>query len=339
MHIKKYIMASLVLMVLVGWYVYAYISHESIGLDFFGIHLPSLTLAIWVVVPMFLLFLTSVLHMSFYSFLGSIKLRRYNKDFDKILDAIVEAYLGKEDRKHIFKTSRYKLIGSLIDNATIFPHPNMADDVENDKVKEVITMINKIKDGEVVDLKKYALSKNNPLFIQNVKNSYKNKTITAEEILSNSKNYNEEICKYVYIDMAKKSSLKMIEQHNEFLTKEALFEIVIRINATEDTLEADNEAIITLLKKLELTTADYMKVSKLLSKSMSPDQRIKLFEILSEENDSLIEVYLYTLYDLGMLDLADEILRNSEETEHLIFKAYRALKNDNQNFTIDLFIS
>ena len=146
------------------------------------------------------------------------------------------------------------------------------------------------------------------------------------------------ICKYM-LSMAKKSSLKMIEQHNEFLTKEALFEIVIRINATEDTLEADNEAIITLLKKLELTTADYMKVSKLLSKSMSPDQRIKLFEILSEENDSLIEVYLYTLYDLGMLDLADEILRNSEETEHLIFKAYRALKNDNQNFTIDLFIS
>jgi len=339
MHIKKYIVASLSLMVLVGWYIYAYITHESMSIDFFGIHLPSLSVAMWVVIPMFALFLASFLHISFYSLLGSMKLRKYDKDFDKIIDAIVDAYLAKEDRNHSFKTSRYKLIGSLIDNATIFPHANMLDDIDNEKVNDVIKAINKIQNGEVVELKKYSLAKNNQLLIQNIKNNYKNGGITAQDILNNSKNYDDSICKFVYVDIAKTSPLKLIEEHKSFLTKEALFEIMNRVNASENTLEIANEDMIKLFDKLELTQKDYMKISKILSKSMSPDQRIKLFEILSENDESLLDVYLYTLYDLGMLELADEILRNSEETEYLNFKAYRALKNDNQNFSIDLFIS
>ena len=339
MHIKKYIGASIGLMVLVGWYIYAYITHESMSIDFFGIHLPSLSIAMWVVIPMMVLFIASFLHMSFYSFLGSMKLRRYNKDFDKIIDSIVDAYLAKEGRNHLFKTSRYKLIGSLIDNATIFPHANMIDNIDNEKINDVIKVINSIKNGEVVDLKKYALTKNNQLVIQNIKNNYKNDGITAQEILNNNKNYDDSICKFVYVDVAKNSPLKLIEEYDSFLTKEALFEVMHRINATENTLEITNENIIKLFDKLELSQKDYMEISKILSKSMSPDQRIKLFEILSEKDETLVEVYLYTLYDLGMLESADEILRNSEEAEYLNFKAYRALKKDNQNFSIDLFIS
>ena len=339
MHIKKYMVASLSLMVLVGWYIYAYITHESMSIDFFGIHLPSLSIAMWVVIPMLVLFIASFFHISFYSFLGSMKLRKYNKDFDKIIDAIVDAYLAKEDRNHSFKTARYKLIGSLIDNATIFPHANMIDDIDNEKVNDVIKVINNIKNGEVVDLKKYALAKDNQLVIQNIKNNYKNDGITAQEILNNNKNYDDSICKFVYVDIVKTSPLKLIEQYDSFLTKEALFELMHRINAIENTLEITNENIIKLFDKLELDQKDYMEISKILSKSMSPDQRIKLFEILSEKNESLVDVYLYTLYDLGMLEPADEILRNSEEAEYLNFKAYRALKKDNQNFNIDLFIS
>ncbi len=339
MHIKKYIVASSILMVLVGWYIYAYITHDTMSLELFGIHLPPLTIAVWIVVPMFILFIASLLHMTFYSFLGNMRLRKYDKDFDRVIDAIVDAYLGKEDRKHEFKTSRYKLIGSLIDNATIFPHQDISDEIDNDKVKDVIDTINKIKNGEVVDLKKYSLSNHNPLIVQNLKNSYKNGIITAEEILSNSENYDEDLCKFVYLDIAKNSSLKLIQQYSDFLTKEALFEIMNRINASENTLEMENDDIIALFDKLELNKDDYMKISKILAKSMSPDQRIKLFEVLSESNEIVLDVYLYTLYDLGMVELADEILRNSQEHEFLNFKAYRALKDDNQNFSIDLFIS
>lgn len=339
MNIKKYTVASFILMILVGWYIYAYITHESMSIDFFGIHLPSLSIAMWVVLPMLALFIASFFHMSFYSFLGSMRLRKYDKDFDKIIDAIVDAYLGKEDRKHFFKTPRYKLIGSLIDNATIFPHENISKDINNEKINEVIKVINKIKNGEVVELKKYALDKNNPLVIQNSRNSYKNKELSTDEILNNTQKYDKSLCEEVYIDIVKTFSLKSIEKYNQLLTKEALFEILKRINASEEPLEISNDVLMSFFELIDLNQKDYMEISKLLSKSMSPDQRIKLFEILSENKEYLLDVYLYTLYDLGMVEPADEILRNSEENEYLNFKAYRALKKDNQNFSIDLFVS
>ena len=92
MQIKRYTLASLILIVLVGWYVYAFVSQESVSIELFGIALPSLSIAMWVTLPVILLYFASVMHMSFYSFLGNMKLRKYEKDYEKIVDAIVDAY-------------------------------------------------------------------------------------------------------------------------------------------------------------------------------------------------------------------------------------------------------
>ncbi|MEA1956076.1 MAG: hypothetical protein U9N02_06240 [Campylobacterota bacterium] len=339
MHIKKYTVASLILIALVGWYIFAYITQETMSIDFFGIHTPSLSIALWVVLAMSSLYISSLVHMSFYSLLASLKLRKYEKDFEKIIDAIVDAYLAKKDRKHSFKTPRYKLIGSLIDYTTLSPDTELDVNMENEKIKDVIEAINKVKNGEVVDLKKYSLSKSNQLVVQNVKNSYINKNITADEILNNSQKYDTDLCKYIYEDIAKTLPLKSIEKYSSFLSKESLFSILARINSEENILEISNDALIALFDKLELEQKDFIEISRKLSKSMAPDQRMKLFEILSDKNEELIEVYLYTLFDLELLEPADEILRNSQENEYLNFKAYRALKEHNQNFNIDLFIS
>ena len=96
MYIKRYTIASLILIVLVGWYVYSFVTQDSISIEVFGIYLPSLSIAMWVTVPLILLYIASVFHMSFYSLLGSLKLRKYEKDYEKIVDAIIDAYLGKK---------------------------------------------------------------------------------------------------------------------------------------------------------------------------------------------------------------------------------------------------
>ena len=69
-----------------------------------------------------------------------------------------------------------------------------------------------------------------------------------------------------------------------------------------------------------------------------PEQRIKLFETLSNEKEEATDAYLFTLFDLEMLAPADEILESSQATEFVHFKAYRALKECNKNFNINLFI-
>lgn len=338
MYIKRYTIASLILIALVGWYVYAYVTQETIAIEVFGILLPSLSVAMWVIVPLFILYIASVLHMSFYSVLGGLKVRKYDKDYEKIIDAIVDAYLNKAVRNHSFKTPRYKLLGKLLDETTLFLKGDVAPETDNEKINAVIKTVDSIKNGEVVDLKAYSLLPSNPLAIQNERNRYKKGELSAEDVLSRSDKYAKELCEEVYTDFVKVCSVNSLEKYKEFLTKDSLLVILSRINADENNIEISNESLISLFANLDLGLEDFIEISMALSRGMIPEQRIKLFETLSSENEEVMDAYLYTLYDLEMLEPANEILDISQADEYQNFKAYRALKECNKHFCIKLFI-
>ena len=335
---KRYTIAAFVLMALVWLFVSNSVpgGSGSTSIDLFSIPLPSFSIAFWVVVPLFILYVASVAHFSFYSLLGNFKLRKYEKDYEKIIDSIADAYLSKENRNHSFKTDRYRLLGSLIDNTTLFPNTSIV--TTDAKISTILEVIEKIKNGEVVDLKSYALKSNNPLVTQNNRNRYKSGVLSAEDVLSHSSEYTNELCQEVYEELITNSPLYAIEQYKEFITKSSLYKILARINAPENTLEISNETIILLLEKLTLDTKEYINISLALSNNMIPEQRIKLFETLSVNNDEIMDAYLFTLFDLEMVSLANEILSISQQDEFIKFKAYAALKECNKNFNINLFI-
>lgn len=337
MHIKRYTIASFILIALIGLYVGAYISDETISINIFGVTLPSLSVAIWVMVPLVIFYIASLGHISFYSLLGSFKLRRYEKDYEKIIESIVDAYLGKKDRVHLFKTPRYKLLGTLLDNTALFPNNIDIESIENEKIKSTIKLIEDIKSGQVVELKKLSLPIDNALVIQNNRNKYKNGDLSAEDILSKPDKYDETFLKEVYIDFVKVSPVYAMENYKKFMTKEALFTILARVNADENTIEISNETLIDMFDILDLDTKDYLEASASLSLTMLPEQRIKLFETISVEKEEAMDAYLFTLFDLEMIAPADAILEISQPDEFLNFKAYRALKDCNQNFDIKLF--
>ena len=167
---------------------------------------------------------------------------------------------------------------------------------------------------------------------------YKNENISAEDILSSKDKYSDTLFTEVYVDFVKTAPLYAIENYKENISKEALFEILSRINADENTLEISNESLIALFKELELEAGDYLKISSVLAKTMIPEQRIKLFETISEENEDATGSYLYTLFDLEMIAPADELLQSTQPNEYLNFKSYRALKDCGKNFSIELFV-
>ncbi len=338
MYIKRYTIASLVLIALVGWYVFAYVSSGTISIELFGIVSPALPIAIWVAVPLVIFYIASVFHMSFYSLLASFRLRKYKKDYDKVIDAIVDAYLSKADRNHVYSTPRYKLLGSIIDSTRLFPTEALKADTQNEKLDSVITVVENIRNGEIEDLKKYSLKSSNDLVIQNERNRYKKGELTAENILNHSSKYDSKFVSEIYADFVKTAPFSAIDQHKSFLNNESLFVILSRINSDENTLNISNEAIIILLDILELDSDDLIKVSSALSACMIPEQRIKLFETLTETRTDAVEAYLYTLFDLEMLSPAKELLENTQTTEYLNFKGYLALKECGQNFNINLFI-
>jgi len=339
MYIKRYTIAAFILMALVGGFVFSYVSQETRSIDFFGIPLPSLSIAIWVVVPLFVLYLASVAHMSFYSLLGSFKLRKYEKDFEKIIDAIIEAYLGKKIRKHTFKTDRYRLMGTLLENTALFPTGEIIGHTNNEKLETALKSIEEIKRGEVTDLKPYNLLIENELVVQNERNRYKKGDLSVEDILSNPSKYAEELKKEVYTEYVKTASIFNIEKYKALTSKESLYIVTARVNAASFTLDISNETLLTLIEKLDFNEEDFIKLSSVLSHSeMIPEQRMKLFELLSETHEDATPAYLYTLFDLEMIPPAAEILDNSQADEYQKFKAYKALKDSNKHFSIELFI-
>jgi hypothetical protein len=341
MYLKRYTVASLILMVFVGWYVYAFVTQGSYAMDFFGIQLPAMSIAVLVVTPLVILYIGSMLHMSFYSFLNTMQQRKQNKDYDKFLDLVCDVYLGKKAGTYNFKTQEYDLLGSLVGGSSVFPNGSIdiKEDLNKaDKIKPVLEIIESIKNGEIVDLKKYNLEPENLLKIQNDRNRYKSGSLNAEKVLSSKNKYSEALAQEVYIDFVKEAPLYAIESYSQYMTKEALYKILSRVNADENTLEIANDSLIDLVSKLELSQKDYIEMSKALSLHMIPEQRMKLFEMLSEKNEEAMDSYLFTLFDLEMIDLAKEILNISQEDEFLNFKSYLDLKECGKNYNIELFV-
>ena len=338
MYLKRYTIASMLLMILVGWYVYGFVTQESYAIEFFGLHLPAMSIAVLVVAPIAILYIASILHMGFYSFINTLENRKYDKDYEKFIDSIVDAFLGKEDRDFNYKTDRYKLLGTLLDNSKLMSGGTLVPETSDDKINKVLSVIEDLKNGDVVDLKKYSLDENNPLVKINNNNMYKKSDITAEDILSEKVKADDELCREAYVDFVKQSPLYAIESYSKYITKDSLLIILSRINADEDTLEVPNEKLIELFSKLDLEYKDYIDISKTLSFSMIPEQRIKLFEILSENNEDAMGAYLYTLFDLEMNEVAKEILNISQDDEFLNFKSYRDLKDCGKNYNIELFV-
>ncbi|MEJ2414950.1 MAG: hypothetical protein P8Y22_06765 [Sulfurimonas sp.] len=339
MYIKRYTIASLIWMALVGWYVYAYVTQDSFSVNLFGNTLPAITIALLVIVPIFVLYIASTAHMWFYSLIHTFKDRKYQKDYEKIIDAISDAYLQKTERHNEYKTPRYKLLGMLLENTALLPLKDIAGKTNNEKLDTILGILNKIKSGEVVDLKSYGLQVDNELVIANKRNKYKNGLISAETILGNTAKYADVLCKEVYVDFVKSASLDDIEKHKKFMSEEALNIVFARINADENRLEVPNDKLIELMKLLDLDKTKLINISRTLSKSsMIPEQRMKLFETLIETNEAAMDAYLYTLYDLEMLAPANDILNVASQDEYLNFRAYSALRECGKNFHIDMFI-
>ena len=199
-------------------------------------------------------------------------------------------------------------------------------------------MLSDVKTGTVVDLKKHHLDADNELVLLNQKNRMQNLDLTSEEILNKSENYNKDVLEKAYANYAATAPMYALEKYQDYMTKDALFIILARVNSDENALDVSNESLLELIGRLELTEADYLSISKELSIHMIPEQRMKLFETLADKNEEAHDAFLYTLFDLEMIDTAKEFLETQGSDEAMKFRAYLAIKECGHNFNINLFV-
>ncbi|ADR33796.1 hypothetical protein Sulku_1133 [Sulfuricurvum kujiense DSM 16994] len=336
MQLKRYTIASLILMILVAAAVYS-IDNGSISFDLLGMHFPNLPVAFWVVVPLAIMYVASLLHMGVFALVGNFKLRRLNKDHEKMVDALRDALLGVGERNNVYKSDAYKLMGKLIDNSVILPYETLRS-VGNEKIDDALQLMRDVKENKKVEIKKFHLPSSTSIAIQNNLNRFERGELDADSILSRSERYGEIVCAKAYESYVKTASVGSVMKFKQFFTKASLADFIQRINAGENGIQISNEELSSLFASIKLDANDWIDLSAAMSKNMLPEQRIRLFEMLSENNDDAMEGYLYTLYDLQMIDTANEILNNTSNNDYQIFKAYRDLKRANKHYDIAIFL-
>jgi len=337
MYLKRYTLGTLAFLLFIGWYISQFLGyHQDVSISFFGIHLPALPIAVLVLIPVVVLYLASVLHMLYYSVKSFFKLRNYQKDYDKLIDVIVDELLFKE-QKHRFKTARYELLGQVLENTSMMSKGALQE-TSNEKINTVLKLLNELKEGKTVELKKFNLSEDNPLVLQNQKNRMLNLDLSSEEILNKSEKYSQDILEKAFVNYAAEAPMYAIEKYQEYISKDALFIILARVNSEENILDVSNESLLALMDRVELDKSDYLSISKELSIHMVPEQRMRLFELLCEQDEEAQDAYLYTLFDLEMIDTAKEFLETIGSEDAMKFRAYLALKEAGQTYSINLFI-
>ncbi len=336
MQLKRYTIASFIFMILTGIAAYS-ITKESTSFDLLGAHFPNLPIALWVIAPVALMYFVSLLHMLFHTLLGSLKLRKLDRDNEKMLASLADTLLGVSGRNNTYKTEAYKLMGKVIDNALLIPYETLRE-VGDEKIDEALRVLRDVKEKKKVDLKKFALAQTASIAIENNLNRLERGELAADEVLSRIDTYGEIVAKRAYESYVKTASVGSVMKYKHLFCVTSLCQFLERVNSASNGIEMSSDELFSLLQGLKLTSKEYIDVTVAMSKNMIPEQRIRLLEMLSENNDDAMEGYLYTLYDLQMIDTADEILINTSKDDYLIFKAYRDLKRANKHYDIALFL-
>lgn len=337
MYLKRYTISALLFIFVLGAFINFNINSGSYSLSFYGINIPELPIFVLVTIPVVVFYFASLFHMIFYSMLGSFKLRKYQKDYEKILNAIYDALLNRENRKNEYKTKRYQTLGKIVDQSVIMPTAELSS-VGDEKIDALLKTIEEIKSGKACDLKRYNLDNSNQLTIANLQNRLSNDDIKASDIVNNRDKYDASIVKKAFALFVESAPLNQIKKQSDLIDKKVVLTLLRRIKSEENSLELSNEEIISFISDQDFTEKELIELSKELVNKIAPDDRIKIFETLSEKSEKAMPAYLYTLLDLEMLNLAEDILENSQADEFLEYKAYRDLKALNKSYDLDLFI-
>ncbi|WP_353663027.1 hypothetical protein [Hydrogenimonas sp. SS33] len=337
MHLKRYTLASLLLMAIVGWYVYQAISPADYTLTILGEKI-TLPLAVWVVVPMALLFLASFFHMLYYGYKAYRRRRKVTNDIEKLADALYWDIL-KSPKKHNYADPRIRPVGVVLD-AGCDDFTKVDKKACHEKVRDAIDIVTAIKHGEVLETEKLKLDKSNPYAVQNGLNMLKHEPQRAEEVLRRMPYYDKRVIKEALKIFAEEASPQQLDRYIEQIDRDVLMHIVDTMEKREEKNRIPLDMLGRVLTtQVQLDECDYMILSKKLVKHYTPHELLAFFEKLAGKDEKAFKAYLFTLIEFEMLDKANELMQDTQRGEYLDFKAYLDLRKAGKHYPIDLLLT
>ncbi len=304
MHLKRYFVYSVIYVALV-WVALFSLVPENYTLDLLGFSI-ELPIASWLVMPIALFALLSVLHIAYYGFKGYLSERAIRDDLAMYKMMAKELFLGLESNKD-FKTDYFT---APVEVTKALSSEDYEPKFVTEGLKNAYQAAKKVRLGEVVDLKKYKMTKSSPLFIQNEKNKIKADYKHAITILNADKSVQNPLYADAVAALLAHASWEQIHKMGLELSNDDILAIVARYG--EEGFEPSIGELSALIIKNHLSVDEYLKLAKTLKTKLAPDALIALFSTLKNEHTSAVEAYFYVLYDLQMIDKLKESLALAE---------------------------
>ncbi len=336
MGIKKYILASILLLVAITGYTFSIESGDyRIQIIDQVIILP---VAVWIVSPALILFIVTIIHMFYYGFKNYLSNRAIQKDSEN-LETLIRKRLKGENQTFTFKNDISKEIGNILSKLDIKVQ-NAEFNSSNKDINETVGYVLSINEGKYVSAKDIKLSNDNPLMQQNIKNRINEDDNFALEVVKQPNVYTSEIIKCAFMKMVEHKSMTTIKKTLVDITLDIdMLKVLVEKDSQDNNeFSLDNTVLLDIIKKVDITNKDLIQIAKEYKKSMTPEQLMKLFEDLVTYNEKLTESYLYVLSEYEMIDDIREILASSQKDEFNIYKAYIDLRDAGKHYTLDTFI-
>jgi len=334
MRLGLYILASIILMVIIGSLVYSIIP-TNYSYSYFGFPI-DLPIAVWITIPMFLLMLASVVHMMFYNTKTFFKFKKWEKATDTLDDALYWSLLN-EPKAHKYNIPQLKKTASLLSVSTV--KVNGAVDDLSEKLRGALSLISEIDRGEYVDLKSKKLDKilspKNPLVLKNLINRVEKDENFAEEVLQSKEMYDESIFKAALNKFSLTQNFVKARKYTKIFDKKSFFLLLSRVTR-EDNLGFNKDILDDFIVALEPTwqCSDYLKAAIITMKQFSPNENLLLWKEYQNKYSKSEIAYLYLLFDYEMIDKAGEYLEEHDEEDFKRFRALYDLKKEHKKYKI-----
>lgn len=332
MGLKKYIVFSVLLLVA----IYLYAVSLQLGdytFDQFNLNL-TLPIALWLIAPIALLLVLTILHILFYGFKSYLNIRAFEKDEENLLECIKDNFLENNNNKS-FKTKKLKDIANILAQMNLVPK-NDSFDSGNDEIKKIIERINEITSGKYIQDRSIKFNKNGNIANLNLVNKINDQIDFSMDVLKKPSNYSKANIKIAFLNVLAEKSMTSIKKLLESLTldKEMLLALIKKDSQSEQ-FSISTDDLVKYINASSFTKDDYISVAHMYKKSTNPDELIKMFETLSSSSEEATTAYLYVLFEFEMLDTIREILNSSAANEYTAYRALIDLKDNGRNYTVD----
>jgi len=336
MRLGLYIFAALTLTAIIGAFAYT-INPNNYIVEIMGINF-NFPIAVWFVLPMVFLLLFTVVHMIFYSLKSYFKLKKWQKDATTMEDALYWSMLN-EPKEQKYAISEISNSAVLLGKSNI----NVIDGVDglSPRLSKTLNVINKIKNGEYVDLKEHkmlkVLNEGNPLLIQNRLNRLKSDDRFVEDVMKSSTSYSAQVCSQALEIFASKETFFKARKYHKIFDVKNFFVMLNRTN-NEDDIELTSEILNDFVSTLKLSCKDFARIANVTKKIFRPDENLALFRKYQDSNPRAQNAYLYLLFEYELMDEVSSYLEEQDDYEFVQFRALYDLKKSHKNYKLDNLI-